>query len=238
MRLGDLLLLLYAARDSFSSVDVAWDYTYDDAAMNVILERWMSQQPSGQFASLKATGSEGDAGSMTKITRRVWWRKPACWRDETGTTSRMVTVICDGAGATFALEANPSDAAGSGSGEQSPVRRLYSSSPPDIEARLDDVPLLDPSFLLTSHTLEPLEETVYLERQAIRVRATYRKGKNRIYEPLFWGTADEYELLVDQERGILLRYAAKLEQREIAVASVRHVAFDQPLSDDLFAAAI
>src|SRR5690606_28859658 len=97
MRLGDLLLLLYAARDSFSSVDVAWDYTYDDAAMNVILERWMSQQPSGQFASLKATGSEGDAGSMTKITRRVWWRKPACWRDETGTTSRMVTVICDGA---------------------------------------------------------------------------------------------------------------------------------------------
>lgn len=236
MELRDLLLLLYTARDSFTSVEVVWEYEYDEKAMSVALERWSSQQPFGSVTTLKSTGSETSAAfSVTTILRQVWWKKPACWRDEIGTKSKIITIICNGIQSTFTLESDALDViTESSSEEHSQMRELYSSTPPNIEDRLDDISLLDPSFLLASHTLSPLQEMAYLGRDVIKVRATHRKGRSRIYGSLFWGIADEYEILIDKEHGILLRYAAKLAEQEFAVASVKYIIFDKSLPEHVF----
>ncbi len=100
---------------------------------------------------------------------------------------------------------------------------------------VNEVPLLDPAFLLASHEFEPGADVQYLGREALPVRAVPRKGKEVARDPFFWGGADDYELLVDKERGVLLRYAARLREQEVAIAAVEHVVFDAPIPDDVFA---
>ena len=41
---------------------------------------------------------------------------------------------------------------------------------PDLEQEIKDVPIVDPSFLLATHELQPMESTVFAGREAIRVR--------------------------------------------------------------------
>jgi outer membrane lipoprotein-sorting protein len=103
-----------------------------------------------------------------------------------------------------------------------------------VEDVLNEVPLLDPAFLLASHELEPGADVQYLGREALQMRAVPRQGKEAARDPFFWGGADDYELLVDKERGVLLRYAARLRGQDIAVAAVERVVFDAPILDDVF----
>lgn len=53
-------------------------------------------------------------------------------------------------------------------------------------------------------------------------------------EPLWWG-ADEYEVIVDAERGILLRCASRLGGKDIDALEVEEVYFDEQLPEDVFA---
>jgi hypothetical protein len=235
MELRDLVEILYTARNRFTSIQVSWQYWYQHDATNVILERWMKQQASGSVAALKSA-SAGGSQNVSRFYRRVWWRKPACWRDENEDEagSNMISILCDGqwwsfhtAGQTLHTNVETHDI-------KSGIHVVTNTAPPHVEDRVDDVPLLDPSFLLTSHDLEIVGDTVHAGREAVQVKAVYRKGKNRTYEPMFWSTADEYQLLIDQERGILLRYAAKLAGVEFAAASVEQISFDEPIPDTVF----
>ena len=47
--------------------------------------------------------------------------------------------------------------------------------------------------------------------------------------------ADDYELLVDAERGVLLRVVARMGGREFAGEEATSVTFDGPLAEDMFA---
>lgn len=220
LELRDLIAMLYAARESFNTVHVRWRYTYDPAAMNSLMQRWADQQPPGSTATLTATSQTPHTETTSRFDRRLWWRKPGCWRDENqGSGYTLGTILCDGR--AFSLDPHTQ-------------RWQPSTSNVVLQDRLDDMPLLDPSFLLTSHDLRPLAETVHAGREAVQVQAIYRKGKSRIYEPVFWTTADEYALLVDKERGVLLRYAAKLNGQEVAVATVDHIEFDEPVANSVF----
>jgi hypothetical protein len=151
--------------------------------------------------------------------------------------SNTITILCNGQWWSFSSAGKllftnvPPDQRGS----HPDISVRQGSNPPDLEDLIDGVPLIDPSFLLTSHELQLVADNIiHAEREAVRVRATYRKGKNRIHEAFFWSTADEYDLLVDKDRGILLRYAAKLDDQEFAVASVEKVIFDELISEDVF----
>lgn len=240
MERRDLLELLYTARERYTSLQVAWQYHYDDDAMKRVLERWSAQQPPGSTAAVHAEAASAPPAQRrsTTLRRRVWWQKPGCWRDEMDTTTggSMQTILCDdqwwsflsGTG-TLYTNVTPLD-----QWKRLGLHDVRTATPPTLESRIDDVPLLDPSFLLASHALEPLETVQHVGRKAVRVRATYRKGKDRLYESIFWATADEYELWVDAEYGILLRYSATLAGHEFAVASVDHVVFNAAIPDDVF----
>ncbi|MDP9457271.1 MAG: hypothetical protein M3Q60_16165, partial [Actinomycetota bacterium] len=52
-------------------------------------------------------------------------------------------------------------------------------------------------------------------------------------EPLWWG-ADEYEAVVDAERGVLLRLASRLGGEDIDALEVEKIHFDEPFGDEVF----
>lgn len=248
MKLADLLQLLYTAHRQYASIQVSWHYWYRVDAMNEILEKWTAQQSPGSVKELRSTRSVPNQRSIPKQTEmavqwHVWWQKPSCWRDETQTSGHGTStrVICEHRWSFYSAANNNSKLYTNTMPEgQIPKRYVRKSQHrpgghlPQVEDVVNEVPLLDPSFLLASHDLEPIASTTHAEREAVQVKSVFRKGKDLARDPGFWGGADEHELLVDKERGILLRYAARLRGQEIAVASVEHVTFDEVIPDDVF----
>jgi hypothetical protein len=52
-------------------------------------------------------------------------------------------------------------------------------------------------------------------------------------DPLHWG-ADEYEVVVDTERGVLLRCASRLGGKDFDALEVEEIYFDEHLGEDVF----
>ena len=71
------------------------------------------------------------------------------------------------------------------------------------------------------------------DREAIRVEATKPSGWDYPPEPLRWG-ADDYEILIDAERGVLLRLASRLGGRAFDVAEVLEISFDETFPEGTF----
>jgi hypothetical protein len=52
-------------------------------------------------------------------------------------------------------------------------------------------------------------------------------------KPLWWG-ADEYQVLVDSERGVLLGCASRLNGKDFDALEVEEIHFDEPFSGEVF----
>ena len=52
-------------------------------------------------------------------------------------------------------------------------------------------------------------------------------------EPLWWG-ADEYEAVVDTERGVLLRLASRLKGKDFDALEIEEIHFDERFGEDVF----
>jgi hypothetical protein len=243
MELKDLIELLYTAERRFTSIQVTWRYHYHVQSMEIAQQRWINMNAEGSVAFLTETRKsnqsiEVDQREPILVKKRIWWQKPACWRqDQTGNSSNdSINISCDGQRWLYSSESNilftnvPTEERWSHAG----LRVETISGTSDTSDLIRDVPLLDPSFLLVTHELEPVSETLYAGRPTIEVRATYQKREDTLHEAFFWATADEYRLLVDQEYGILLRYAALIDEIEYAVSSVEEVIFDQPIPPEIF----
>jgi hypothetical protein len=70
-------------------------------------------------------------------------------------------------------------------------------------------------------------------REALRLRAVPVAEWEYPPEPLWWG-ADEYEVVVDIERGILLRVACRLEGEDFDALEVEEIYFDEQFPEDVF----
>jgi hypothetical protein len=97
-----------------------------------------------------------------------------------------------------------------------------------LHAFREVAPLLDPFALLGGQDLEVVEEAEWADRAALRVRARPRAPLFRQLEftnlLLFGGT--EHELLVDAERGVLLRLESRLDGTAFRVFELGEVTFD------------
>ena len=237
MTLKDLLERLYTAHDNFTSIQVAWQYSYQADRMDEVLGNWEARHPPGSVTRLTASKGASKTEREYQILKRVWWQKPSCWREEQlfDGEPTVTKIICYGQFWTFdavhrKLLTNVA-LQGKYTRRGRPSGQTYI---PTIEDAVAAVPLLDPSFLLASHALQPLEETAHAGRAAVKVRAVYQKGKDLIPEPFFWAAADEFELLVDVERGILLRYEARWRGNAYAVSSIDSIVFDEPIPEKVF----
>ena len=71
-------------------------------------------------------------------------------------------------------------------------------------------------------------------RDAIRLRGIALEKWEYPPEPLWWG-ADEYEAVVDAQRGVLLRLASTLGGEDIDTLEVEEIHFDEPFDEEVFA---
>ena len=88
--------------------------------------------------------------------------------------------------------------------------------------------------------LDPLDlrvegKTRKAGREAIRLVGVPVEEWEHFPEPLWWG-ADEYEVLVDAERGVLLRCASRLDGKDFDALEVEEVHFDERFPGDVFTA--
>ena len=70
-------------------------------------------------------------------------------------------------------------------------------------------------------------------REAMRLRGVPAEEWEYPPEPLWWG-ADEYEVLVDAERGVLLRTACQLGGEDFGALEVEEIHFDERFPEDTF----
>jgi hypothetical protein len=95
--------------------------------------------------------------------------------------------------------------------------------------------MLDPAAIIPYLWLEPLDRTRQAGREAIRVRGLPRREVVEELSPTVLRLgADEYELLVDAERGMFFRYIARLDGKVFAGREVLGVAVDTPFLDVRF----
>jgi len=100
----------------------------------------------------------------------------------------------------------------------------------------DDVgALLDPALLLGRLDFEPIGERMGAEREGIVVRATLRELEDPHRQGHYLPEgADDFELLVDVERGILLRLEARLDAGPFMILELTEAHFDETFPDDVF----
>ena len=95
----------------------------------------------------------------------------------------------------------------------------------------DEERLPDPSALLGVYRFETRSPTTSLGRPSIEVIARRRLG---VFFQEFGPLSDELNLLVDQERGVLLRSAVMVAGEETSSSEIVEVAFDEPIQAALF----
>jgi hypothetical protein len=94
-----------------------------------------------------------------------------------------------------------------------------------------------PAVILPHVELTVVDTDTAAGRPALRVRAVPREGPGGIVDLGFLGNyADEWELQVDAERGVLLATAAIGAGERFQAVEALEIAFDEELSDDQFAA--
>ena len=212
LSLGELLELLYGARDRFSTIHALVRRWLDPALASEAWTNWAAQQPPGSVSQLTPVGVP------TRVSEErvfeLWGMKPGRWRYEVRSGSQAGWQrIIDGTRVWVKVP-----------GES--VR--FRTEPRQIQPTsiAEDLTMLDPAWLIPVLSLEVVGRTVVAEREAIRVKAlprdttgpTFRKLDE--FDQVVWPGADEYELLVDSIQGALLRYSARLEGKEFAGAEM------------------
>lgn len=225
--------------------------------MEAASKRWAEQKPPGSVSSefyqvmpwrfrlslwryrffKKEDPKVRETKVATEFLWRVWLQKPSRWRYESQEVGResAISIISGDYWWYYDPTDNTLDTnvVPKGSGLHIRKSRIpLSDNLTSIESAIKEMPSLDPAFLLATHTLHLMGGAVHVGREALRVRAVPRR-RELIGDSFFWD-ADEYELLVDKERGILLRYSAKLDGQEYAVVSAESVVFDEPIPESTF----
>jgi outer membrane lipoprotein-sorting protein len=229
--LGELLELLYSARGRFRT------------ARGVLLHRWSqrltieamkreeetrTRRGGSQSQIMFATraGDEPEPPDLHEERTRFWWEPPDRLREEVESDAKHArTTVVDGElwwmympewGAISNVELSDEERAHHVVGRGESFR-----------------PALDPSGLIGVLDIDGVE----VEGVRLCVRARPRDdldGPSAHFRLRLAVGADAYELLVDRERGTVLRLAAYLDGEEIAVTEVEEVVFDEDFPEATF----
>lgn len=222
--LGEVLELIHGAGESFRTVRASVRVWRDDERQMLAFERHHEEERGRgggaatvvMFADSAASAGEGDVEGETSEQIRLWLDKPSRLREEVeGRFPR--TMVTDGR-TTWSY-----------SPEMGALEHEHERDAGSGEAGL----LFDPARLLPGLDLQPVERIQFADRDAIRISAKPRRELSEAIFRLGPG-ADEYELVVDAERGILLRTAAYLEGEPFSTTDVTEIAFDEALDPEIF----
>jgi hypothetical protein len=199
------------------------------------LDRFITQEGARSVGRLTRPGDSDEDERRRRLAEehplyetelRVWARKPYRWRIET--EERQGHSYVD-----IGDKAWRPDLMYHGYGPEE-------FDPPDLLPLDDDVAwIFDPRIALTTFDIQVLGRTTHAGREAVRLLALPGEEMRRSSRgPLGtarsgWG-ANDYELLADAERGVLLRWAARLEGQEFDKLEVTEIVFDEELPEDIF----
>jgi hypothetical protein len=220
------------ARERWTTVRATLRKWYDVVLMQAALDRFVAQEPPGSVGRLVPEDDADDGAERATEPRfwvtelRVWGRKPYRWRIETDWWYG-------------ASEGEVGDRAWRSDLAHRGMEELDPPDLPPLDATVAWV--FDPRIALGEFdVVRVLGRTTHAGREATRVVATageeMRSGQTG---PLWasnflgWG-AEAFELLVDTERGALLRSAGLLGGEEFARIEVVEVGFDEDLPEDVF----
>lgn len=242
----DVLELIRTAPERYETVRAALRYRGDGLIHKEIRERIMRSEagrhafrisPWEALEPIRHPEPDGAFGWRC----RAWHADQYHWRMETEVPGGGVAIAASTGRRRLPIGGPPD------SGLEW-ARRVGSSSREDdprwFRLALDHYwtfyPLLTDEICGISYELHPLDLTVedsvsWAGREAVRLVGV--PGTEWDWEwdpdPLGWG-ADEYEVLVDAERGVLLRCASRLRGEDFDALEVEEIHFDEHFSKETF----
>ncbi|MGH3003073.1 MAG: LolA family protein [Gaiellaceae bacterium] len=193
----------------------------DAEASRRAMKRWQQGRRQSRVMFSSAAGNE-EAPRVREWTTRLWLQRPDRMREETtdehprygvrvGETWWMYS---EGSGA-LTNEGDPHHNAGIGQ---------------ELQA------LLEPSPLIPHFDFEVEGETEHVGRRSLHALGRQRElpDSHHLFFPGLTPGTNCIDLLVDVERGVLLRLVSLLDDEAISTIEVQEIAFDEPLDPDLF----
>jgi hypothetical protein len=236
--LGELLELLHGARRRYRTVRGVLRHRWNLSLSQQAHERWERSLRDAHargtaYAMLTAVGEGPPAEPPDRQEQvvRFWSEPPARLREEAEIVAPQryehVTVRDGARWWTYSPEW----------GAMSNVDAGEEAESMSVAGSELWQPLLDPAGWIPTLDFEPASEVRLLGRRALRVRATGREpsdGDASLFPGQLPVGADAYELVVDRERGVVLRAAALLEGEEFWVCELEELVFDEELPPETF----
>jgi outer membrane lipoprotein-sorting protein len=223
--LGELLVLMVGAHRSFQTLRASARMWHHTERSHEAFTRENTRIGGGSLVSIAMTGEDA-APTPVEMDDRVelWLARPDRLREETVSTwsGEPVESLLVQVGDTW-WWFDPSAGA------------MTNGSSPNHQhgGRLNRV-MLDPADLVASRELEIAGRTQHAGRPAIHVLSRPRIRDQFLPDPGGFGGAWEQDLLVDAERGILLRLVNLLDGEPFAIVEFLEIEFDEEIADELF----
>jgi hypothetical protein len=220
--LADALLLMHDASRSFTTVRMSvrrWHHT------ERLHRAWEREEELGT-ASLYALPGTGGPEPPERIQRsRVWWRPPDHARVEHDPDADGPRIVV-AAGALW-WSWHP-DFGGFSNEGMAGVGRSDEQEGPCRE-------LLQPELHPAALELELLGSGLHAGRRAIALRGRPRRVEGVLaMMSSLPGGADAHRLMVDRERGVVLRAASEIDGHRFWVVEVEEIAFDEEFPPETF----
>jgi outer membrane lipoprotein-sorting protein len=223
--LGEVLELMHTSEGRWSSLH-AEGREWRDSALNLeAFMRMVERRRPGSVARFGDSSHEAEEPEEVESAWRLWMEGTDRIRAEFSVGhGEMVIAVVDGK--TW-WSWSPSSGALTNEGSENAETGLGPGTD-----------LVHPAAILPAVDLEVRGRTTKLGRSAYEVLAVPTTGNDDEEDfGLLHGIgsgAEEYELLVDAERGVLLRTVARLHGRPFLILEMDEVAFDEELPADTF----
>jgi outer membrane lipoprotein-sorting protein len=224
--LADVLLLMHGADLRFGSVRmVVREWSHHERLQRAWTRHEEGSPHSTIVVSLPGSNEPGEPQPEEGTERtRVWWRKPDHVRLEhdDGDGGSRVEVAAGERWWSWASEWGATS----------------NEAEPEVQSEAQQAPfpqLLQPELLLSALRLELVGSGLQAGRRAIALRGVPRRRDDHAatLARLALG-ADAHDLMVDAERGILLRIASEIDGEPFSIAEVEEVAFDETFAPETF----
>ncbi len=167
---------------------------------------------------------EGGAGKENSYVDDLWYASPDRWRLESMRATGGEAFLHVQAERYRWYRRSPEDPRADGLHEKSGVG--------DAAERSHEV-MWDPNMLIPELWMTATGRTIVAGRPGFVVAGVHRKVSHDMIVVPYW-SSDAYEIVVDEETGMLLRLVARVEDGVVAREEVREIAFGIDLPDELF----
>ncbi len=219
--IGEVVSLMYDARHSFDTVRMSsrrWRPVPGQPSFAKALEpKWIEHVWADGHARFRDETTSLQGTQVNVVNGGVWWRLR--WFGDVFTNAPLET-IDESANASVGSHRSAA---------------YY----PDAEYAVISSYHLDPSWLISRMWLTVVERVRHLGREAIRLRGEPVHPEKPVAdlslpEIDLWEFADAYDLLIDAERGVLLKITSLRGGMELETREVTAIEFDGEIADDVF----